>query len=59
MLVAVALPSKRLLQKGPGRDVAAKRESLLGLPGTKSVFTRLCIYPASLSSDLAVTYVPW
>lgn len=38
-MVAVAFSGRRFLQKDPERDVAAKHESLLGLPGTTCAFS--------------------
>lgn len=38
-MVVVAFPGKRFLPKNPERDVAAKHESLLALPGTTCAFS--------------------
>lgn len=35
----IAFPSKHFLQKDPEHDVAAKHESLIGLPGTTCAFS--------------------
>lgn len=58
-MVAIAFPGKCFLQKDPKRDVAAKHESLLGLPGTTcvysvSVFTLQTSFLTRLSSKCLV-----
>lgn len=63
-MVNIAFPSKNFPQKDPERDVAAKHESLLGLPGTTralpiSVFILQPSFPTWLSSKCLVDiFVP-